>query len=462
MEAYPGLDQNLGFIHPDDRDRIRDSLVRAMAEEVDVDLTFRVPASGGEVRWMRSQSVVRHEEDGTAVWDGLCYDVSDLVAARDTAEAARAATDMLLADVNHELRSPLQSILGFTELLKGESRPDVVQRHATLIETSAQSLLTIVNQLLDLAGGEEVAPRPAPREPLDVRDLAETCHAMIAPLAAKKNIGSSFLVEADVPGHLLVDGPKIRQVLVNLLNNAVKFTEAGSVKLQVGYRRDKLRFTVTDSGIGIAEDKVGLLFQRFIRLEPSQRSTRGTGLGLAIAKQLVEAMGGEIGVSSVLGRGTTFWFEFAAEAAVSRPVESAAPTAEPKPPTSEATRILLADDIDLNRKLIADMLSLEGYEVDCVKDGEAALRAAGKHVYDLILMDMIMPGMDGLAATRAIRVLPAPACDVPIIALTAHPFKEQLDSCIEAGMNATLTKPMSLDTLIEAVRGWTRGSSQAA
>ncbi len=410
---------------------------------------------------LRAQSVVRREADGTAVWNGLCSDVSDLVVAREAAEAARVASDMLVVDVNHELRTPLQAILGFTELLRTETQPKVVQDHAAAIQTSTQTLLTIVNQLLELASGKEAATRVVERQPLDVRALAATCHGMVAPLAAQKGIGSTLNVDDDVPPCLLADGPKIQQVLVNLLNNAIKFTEAGSVRLQVSREGGRLRFNVSDTGSGIAADKLDLLFQRFFRLEPSQRSARGTGLGLAIAKQLVEAMDGTINVASTPGQGTTFQFELPAEA-VAPPAPTPAPVPERLEPSGGGTRILLADDLDLNRKLIADMLSLEGYEVDCVEDGQAALQAVSRHSYDLVLMDMIMPRMDGLEATRGIRALPSPTCDVPIIALTAHSFKEQLDSCLEAGMNATLTKPMSLASLVAAIKDWTEGHSQAA
>jgi signal transduction histidine kinase/CheY-like chemotaxis protein len=451
----------LDIVHPDDRERVLDALGRSTIAETDLELTFRAAADGDAVRWLRSQSVVRHDAEGTAIWDGLCFDISDLMAAHEIAEASRIAKDALLVDVNHELRTPLQAILGFADLLQAETRPDVVQAHAATIRDAAQSLLAIVNQLLERASTREGIVSAVDRQPIDIKQLAAACHGMIAPLAAAKGIRSRLRVESDVPPAVLADGPKIQQVLVNLLNNAIKFTETGGVDLRVAWAAGRFRFSVSDTGIGIAEDQVDRLFQRFSQIEPDGHSTGGTGLGLAIAKQLVESMDGTIGVSSNPSRGTTFWFELDAKPPVQAPPDAAV-VSELSTRVASSGLILIADDLDLNRKLIADMLSLDGHEVDCVCDGAAAVRAVATRNYDLVLMDMIMPVMDGIAATRAIRALPSPACEVPIIALTAHTFKEQLDTCLEAGMDATLTKPMSLDALAAAVRSWTHGRSKAA
>ena len=458
-ELTGGDTSGLSFVHPDDRDRVRDALRRTTIAETDLELTFRTVAEDGGVRWLRSQSVVRRDGDGTAVWDGLCFDVTDLMREREAAEAAHRLKDTMLIDINHELRTPLQAIIGFADFLKTETRPDVVRAHASTIRNASNALLCIVNQLLELASGDAASAR----KPTDVKAVAGLCQAMVAPLALEKAIGSRLVVDADVPDTILADGPKLQQVLVNLLNNAVKFTEDGSVALRVSCREGNLRFSVSDTGIGIPEDKIDLLFQRFSRVAPDADPTRGTGLGLAIAKQLVEQMNGTIGVARNAGGGTTFWFEVPVEPV---PVEPAAeaPAEQPAQEVIESSgaRILIADDLDLNRRLIADMLSLEGHEIDCVSDGAQAVQAVREHRYDLVLMDMIMPVMDGLAATRAIRALPSPACDVAIVALTAHSFKEQLDSCLAAGMDATITKPMSLDALTSAVRNWTRGRSKAA
>jgi signal transduction histidine kinase len=453
----------IGAIHPEDRARAREALRRATAAETDLDLTFRVVDADGATRWLRSQSVVRHDTDGTAIWDGLCFDISDLVAARDAAESAHLAREALLVDVNHELRTPLQAIIGFSDFLKTETRPDVVAAHVQSIQGASKALLSIVNQLLDLARDDSGAAM-VEMAPTNVRALAGDCLDLVAPLARAKTITARLVVEEGFPAFVLADAPKIQQVLVNLVNNAVKYTETGSITLTLAHRDGTARFTVSDTGIGIPLDKTDLLFQRFSRIDPNQRSMRGTGLGLAIAKQLVERMGGTIGVFANPDRGSTFWFELRAETVAQAP-SGVAVTAEIAAQIDGSlgrARILIADDLDLNRQLIADMLSIEGHQIDCVNDGAAAVKAAMEKSYDLILMDMIMPVMDGIAATRAIRALPAPAGDVAIIALTAHSFKEQLESCLAAGMNATITKPMSMEALIAVVRNWTKGRSRAA
>lgn len=456
-----GASGDLSFIHPDDREAVRAAVQRNTIEETDLDLAFRVKEPNGSLRWLRSQSIVRRVDDGTVHWDGLCFDITDLVAAREDAEAARQEKEAALVNVSHELRTPLQAIMGFSEFLVLERQPDAIAAHARNIRVAADALLSIVNQLLDLAGAEAATVRP---ETVVLRDFADSCLSMVGPQATEKKLTSRLVIEDDVPAVVAVERQKLHQALLNLLNNAVKFTDEGSVTLRIARAPDGLCFSVIDTGTGIPAEKRDLLFQRFSRIEPEIRATDGTGLGLSITKTLVENMRGRIGVSQNLDRGTTFWFEIPVSFA-SIPIEGAVRPGgqpEPQPASSGGARILLADDLDLNRKLIADMLSIDGHVVDCVADGAAAVVAAGANSYDLILMDMIMPGMDGIAATHAIRAMPAPACTVPIVALTANSFREQLDTCLRAGMDATLTKPMSLDALSNAVFTWSRGRTKAA
>lgn len=445
----------LRFIHRDDRESVRSGLLRSTMEEADLDLTFRVKDVDGTLRSLRSQSVVRRDADGGVFWDGLCFDITDLVAAQEEAESARAEKEAAFVNVNHELRTPLQAIIGFTEFLKTERRPNFVAAHAQNIQSAAKAVLAIVNDTLDRAG------RASAPEVVDIRGFAEACLSLVGPQALKKHLTAELAIEKTLPQTILFDRKKVQQALLNLLNNAVKFTDTGSFTLTVKRAASGLRFGVVDTGIGIPLEKRDLLFRRFSRLEANARTTDGTGLGLSITKQLVESMNGRIGIAANRGPGTTFWFEIPF---LSRPTvaPSYAPAFVPSRPdimadaksASRPARILVADDLDLNRKLIADMLSLDDHIVDCVADGAAAEKAASEGTYDLILMDMIMPGTDGLAATQAIRTLPKPACDVPIVALTANSFREQLDKCLAAGMDATLTKPMSLDTLAATVTTW--------
>ena len=449
-------DRPTGFIHPDDRDRFDKAIRDSTITETDLDLTFRKIESDGSVRWLSSKSFVRRDEDDIAVWDGICLDITDLVEAKEAARTARRVRDALVLEVDAEIREPLSAIIGFTDVLKTESKPDRVRAHAQTIQNASEGMLSIVDQLLDLAGADgrlDCSPTP-------IAALVKTCQSLVAPRARRKNLVSSVVIDADVPPNVHVDGPKVQQVLVNLLINAIKHTDEGSITLRVSHKPDRMRFSVADTGIGIPEDKILGLFDRAPGVEADSLSPRGAGLGLVIVKQLVEQMGGMIGASSTIDRGTTFWFEIAARETGAPKTESTEMSWQTE--TSVGARILIADDLDLNRKLIADMLSIDGHVIDCVSDGAEALEAASLHDYDLILMDMIMPVMDGITATRAIRALPAPACDVAIIALTAHSFKEQLDSCLAAGMNATITKPMSLDTLTSMVRDWTRGKTRAA
>ena len=460
----------LDFIHSDDRPAVQAALQRSLAEECDLDLAFRIADQDRSLRWIKTRLTLRRDvtgatdPDGAArhgvAWDGIAFDVTDLIAAQENAASAQAGRETAIVNANHELRTPLQAIIGFSEFMKGETRPEVMAGHAKAIQSAADSLLSIVNQQLDLAGGTlDVTPTAVTGVAL--RPFAETCLSLVGPLAIEKDLAGHLVIDADVPGTVMMDRQKVQQIILNLLNNAVKFTNQGSYTLGIARVPDGLRFSVADTGVGVPEEKRALLFQRFSRL---QHSEAGSGLGLSITKTIVQALNGRIGIGDTVGRGTTFWFEIPVVVAEGEgAAEGGTLPEEPGAAGVEeaGARILLADDLDLNRRLIADLLAIEGHKVDCVADGAAAVKMASENVYDLILMDMIMPGMDGIAATRAIRALPAPGCAVPIVALTANSFREQLDSCLTAGMDATLTKPMSVDALTRAVQTWTRGRKAA-
>ena len=443
-------------IASEDRHAVKAASLRSLIEEKDLDITFRVQDAAA-TRWLRVQAIVGRIAREVR-WAGICTEVTDLVESRESAEAARAAKDLVLVNVSHELRAPLQAIVGFADFLTIETNLDRVAANANSIKIAASSVLAIVNQLLGVAEADAVAEET-------VRALAEACLGLVGPHADEKGLSTTLDVASDVPKTVILDRQKLSQALLNLLNNAVKFTDAGTVSLRIDRSTAGLRFSVADTGIGIKLEERGRLFQRFSRIDAEPSGREGTGLGLSITKGLVEDMGGTIDVVGNDEGGTTFWFEvpFDLPPALEPVKDIVGPEAiGGLIPRVTGSRVLLADDLDLNRKLIADMLSLEGHQVDCVADGAAAVAAASATAYDLILMDMIMPVMDGITATRAIRAMPAPTGDVPIVALTANSFPEQLDSCLNAGMDATLTKPMSIDALTRAVSVWTRRRPVAA
>lgn len=375
-------------------------------------------------------------------------------AARARALAATEAKTEFLATMSHEIRTPLNSVLGFAQLLaaRDDLSPDA-RRQVNLIDSAGAALLTVVNDILDFsrveAGQIELLPQPTSAAAL-LRDTV----AIMAPEARAK--GLSMDVQIIDPVDVLhdLDADRLRQVLINLLNNAVKFTEEGRIDARLvvepGDLEDRLRFEVLDTGVGIELDKQAFLFQRFSQADSSMsRLHGGAGLGLAICRALVEVMGGKIGVDSVAGRGSCFWIELSA------PVVDAIPVAEhPKPAAPGAARVLIVDDHPINLEIGAALLSLIGCEVDLAENGKEAVDKAGSADYDIILMDIHMPRMDGLEATRAIKSLRGPASKVPIIAMSADALPRQVERCYAAGMVDHIAKPIQREVLYAKIERW--------
>jgi signal transduction histidine kinase/DNA-binding response OmpR family regulator len=408
--------------------------------------------------------------------------IDDLAAARDAAAAAGEAKSQFLARMSHELRTPLNSILGFAQVLLNDPRITADQKEQLqTLHDAARHLLDLVNGLLDLSkiAAGRLEMRPAPME---LRPLLERCITLMGPEIVRKAQRFHMDVQLGTPVAVMADPTRVRQLLLNLLSNAVKFTPVGGeIWLRAGPMQDGkgLRLEVQDTGPGVPPEQQHLLFQDFVQLAApttGNDAATGTGLGLAIASQLAALMGGRIGCDSPPAGGALFWVDLPLPEAelpwtsVNAPkaLSGVDPQASgmallPQSATTRDTplRVLVVDDVAANRLVARAMLTSAGHHVTLVEDGSAALTAVQAEEFDLVLMDLQMPVMDGLEATRRIRQLPAPRNRVPVVAVTASVLPEQVEACQAAGMDAHLSKPIDRESLLRMVSDFGRKASAA-
>lgn len=439
--------------------------IAALAQAIDtqarasdaIDVTVPIIGGDGQLRHMRTRAKRRRLGGGSSIWDGVMVDVSDLIEARQQAAAADAAKSDFLASMSHEIRTPLNGIMGFAQLLLIEANDKKQQSDISRIIETTKMLTLLLNDILDYSK-IEAGELKLEALPFDLYEVVSTCFALFDPEARRK--GTRLSLQIDAAGGLLLigDPTRLRQILINLMSNAVKFTHAGNIGLRVsteisGGSECRLAISVSDTGIGMTEEQTSRVFKPFEQGDRAiYRQFGGSGLGLAIVKRLLVAMGSKIEVTSRPGAGSTFRFALSLPRAQPVPVQPSAALN----PGDAAFDILVVDDVAINRELLRRLLEKKGHRVLEATGGDEAIESAKAQRFDIIFMDIEMPRTNGLEACQALRAVDGPNRLTPIVALTGYAFSGDIEKALKAGMTAHLAKPVQLEALSAMITTYCR------